>query len=305
MRTEDAGPVRLGRHLAEGGEELLFGGGDECRQEGRDAGLEKGVSGMAVAVAVGGQEVDTGESVHLQVDEPGHGDPAAVRCCQSEPGHPTAEDLDVALHESAVDEGRFDAEPHGALSSARAMLRPDWSRRSRAFSASIPARSDTMATRASPFGCCESVVDLGARSTARGGDDPPHAIVELVVRGRDVDHEVPVGLAESDHRDGRDRVEDELLRRARFEARGSCEELGPDDDGDLVVDDRAELGVRRGNHACGERTGARGGVERTEHVRRGTARADAHDGVDGAELERRDLVDAASAVVFGSGLDER
>ena len=79
MRAEDAGPVRLGRHLAEGGEELLFGGRDEGRQECGDTGLEQCLAGLAVAVGVGGEEVDTGESVHLQVDEPGHGDPVAVR----------------------------------------------------------------------------------------------------------------------------------------------------------------------------------------------------------------------------------
>ena len=41
MRAEDARPVRLSRHLAEGGEELLFGGRDEGREVGSDAGLEE------------------------------------------------------------------------------------------------------------------------------------------------------------------------------------------------------------------------------------------------------------------------
>ena len=31
MRAQNARPVRLSRHLAEGGEELLFGGSDEGR----------------------------------------------------------------------------------------------------------------------------------------------------------------------------------------------------------------------------------------------------------------------------------
>ena len=47
VRAQDAGSVRLGRDLAEGGEELLFGGGDERRQEGGDAGLEDGVGRVA------------------------------------------------------------------------------------------------------------------------------------------------------------------------------------------------------------------------------------------------------------------
>ena len=60
------------------------------------------------------------------------------------------EDLDVAGHELAVDEGRLDAEPHSASSSAAAMLRSERSRRRRAAPASTPARSETIATRASP-----------------------------------------------------------------------------------------------------------------------------------------------------------
>ena len=53
MNAEDAGPVRLGRHLAEGGEELRLGGGDEGRKVGRDAGLEQRLTRASVPVDVG------------------------------------------------------------------------------------------------------------------------------------------------------------------------------------------------------------------------------------------------------------
>ena len=174
------------------------------------------------------------------------------------------------------------------------MLPPDSSRRSRAASASIVREERDDRDASISVRGRQRVVDLCGRRTARGGDDPSHAISELLVRGHDVDHEVPVGLSEPDHRNGRDRVEDELLCCSGLEPRRSGEELGPDDDGDLVVDERAELGVWRRDDAYGEGACARGRVECAENVGRGAARADAHDGVDGAELERRDLVGAAS-----------
>src|SRR5918994_5179650 len=175
MRAEDAGYVRLGRNLAEGGEELLFGGGDEGREERRDAGLEDGVGRLAVAVGVGGGEVDTRETVDLEVDEARHGDAAPVRRRQPEAADPAAEDLDVARNELPVDDGRFDAESHSPSSSAAAMLRSERSSRCRAIDASIPARRETIATRASPSAaasasstcCCEAPLAVATMRRTR------------------------------------------------------------------------------------------------------------------------------------------
>ena len=72
------GPPHRGRHLAERVDELRFGRGDERRQVRGDAGLEQRVAGARVAVGVGAEEVDAGEAVHLQVDEAGRRDAAAV-----------------------------------------------------------------------------------------------------------------------------------------------------------------------------------------------------------------------------------
>src|SRR5918996_2458903 len=154
VHAEDAGPVRARRHLAEGGEELLLGSGDERGQIGRDAGLEQRVAGTAVAVGVGLEEVDAGEAVDLQVDEPRNGDASSVGRDEPVAGDPTVDDLDVASHEAAVDERGFDAEPHRPdleCPSARRMLCPDSSSRARASSAPTSARSETIATFASPF----------------------------------------------------------------------------------------------------------------------------------------------------------
>ena len=92
MHAQDAGPVRRGRHLAEGGEELRLGCGDERRQEGGHAGLEEGVARVAVPVRIGGEEVDSGEPVDLQVDEARNRDAVAVRRRPAEAGDTAAED---------------------------------------------------------------------------------------------------------------------------------------------------------------------------------------------------------------------
>src|ERR671918_554725 len=148
VHAENAGPVRARRHLAEGGEELLFGRCDERGEVGRDAGLEQGVTGASVAVGVGLEEVDAGEAVHLQVDESRNGDPPTVGRDEPVAGDPSVDKLDVASHEPAVDECGFDSEPH--RSSALRMLWPARSRRVRASSGPTSARSETIAIFASP-----------------------------------------------------------------------------------------------------------------------------------------------------------
>ena len=57
-----------------------------------------------------------------------------------------------------------------------------------------------------------------------------------------------------------------------------------------MVDERAELrvGRRETTHAVSA-PAARGRLERSEHVRRAAARADADDGVGGADVERVDV----------------
>ena len=96
----------------ERGEQLLLGRGDQGGEVGGHARLEQRLAGAAVAVGVGVEEVDAAEAVDLEVDEAGHGEAAPVR-----PGEPAADDpavldLDVAVDEPPVDEGRLDAEPH-------------------------------------------------------------------------------------------------------------------------------------------------------------------------------------------------
>ena len=79
VRAEDPRAASAFADLAERGDEPLLGRCDQRRQVRGDAGLEQGGAGLLVPGRVGVEEVDAAEAVHLKVDEPGRGDPAAVR----------------------------------------------------------------------------------------------------------------------------------------------------------------------------------------------------------------------------------
>ncbi len=69
-------------------------------------------------------------------------------------------------------------------------------------------------------------------------DDAGGAVGELgVFGGVDVDHEVAVGFAELDHREGGDHVEDDFGGGAGFEAGGAGEDFGAGGDGDVEIGD--------------------------------------------------------------------
>src|SRR5262249_35187941 len=138
---------------------------------GGDAGLEQGLAREQVALGVGGEEVDAGESVHLEVDEAGGRDSAAVRRGESEAGDAPSEDLDVAGNDRSVDQCALDAEPHDDVSNACAMLRPESSSRCLAVAASTPATSATIATRASP--------SASASAASMSAEDAPVAVATI------------------------------------------------------------------------------------------------------------------------------
>ena len=76
-------------------------------------------------------------------------------------------------------------------------------------------------------------------------DDPGRAVAQLLVGHADVDHQVPVGLAEPDHRQRREHVQHELLRGAGLQARRAGDELRADEHLDRVLDRGAERASRR------------------------------------------------------------
>src|SRR5205809_1125098 len=114
------------------------------------------------------------------------------------------------------------------------------------------------------------------RSTKPGAAIPG---TEFLVRRGDLDHQVAVGLAEPDHREGGDRVQDELLRGSGLQARRAGDELRADDGGQLVVADPRQLRIRDGDDACREGAGRSRRRECAGYVRRAPARADPDDGV--------------------------
>ena len=91
-----------------------------------------------------------------------------------------------------------------------------------------------------------------AARRARGAVDPADlhedslaAVRQLLVGRPQVDHQIAVGLAEADHRAGRDRVEHELGGGARLHARGARDDLRAGDRQDHDVHDVERLVRRR------------------------------------------------------------
>ena len=92
-----------------------------------------------VAVAVGAAEVDAGEPVDLEVDEPGRGEPAPAPG-QADRHDPVAVDLDVAGNAAAVHQRRRHPEPHAEHRSRAAPPARCPSRRYRASWRAITTR---------------------------------------------------------------------------------------------------------------------------------------------------------------------
>ena len=223
--------------------------GDERRQERGHAGLEQRIAGHPVAVGIRAEQVDAREAVHLQVDEP-----RRRRCrgrCRRRgrsrrrrrprPRRRPARARPSTRHAS-------NAEPHWASAfrtTPSAAVEPA----SRLVGVDAREQRDDRDLRVATGGG-ERGVDL-ARDRLRS----PGCTIRWT-RARSFSFvattstiRFAVRLAEPDHRDRRDLVEDELLRGARLEARRAGDHLGPDDDGDLVVGKRGRARSREPRRA--------------------------------------------------------
>src|SRR5690348_5875371 len=146
--AEDARAVIRLWDLAQRREQVLLRRGDERRQVRRHAALEHGVAGLAETLRVGFEQIDTPEAVHLEVDESGCRNSAAVRRGEPVCRDRAVRDLDVARNQAPLNQGRRDAQPHSRASRTFPAAR---SSRSRAESASMPASRETIATFALPW----------------------------------------------------------------------------------------------------------------------------------------------------------
>ena len=86
--------------------------GDEGRLEGDHAGAREGVGGAPVARHVGGEEVDPGDAVDVQVHEARHGDAAGAGRPHAHLGDGAVLDRHVALDELAAHERGPNPESH-------------------------------------------------------------------------------------------------------------------------------------------------------------------------------------------------
>ena len=260
--------------------------------------LEQRLARAAVAGCVGAREVDAAEAVHLQVDEARDRDPAAAAAVHADRRDPSVRDLDVAAQEHAVDDRRLDAEPHASAPSARRIEPPASPSRWRAASIGDPVSRERIATFASPSAADERRVGFRVGDVGRELDHAARACPQLRVAGDDVDHQVPERPAEPDHRDGRDRVQDELLRRPGLHPRRARDHLGPGDRDDLVVGQTAELGVAGAHDGDRQRAGFGRRARGAERVGRAAARRERDDRVGRADLSGGDVLGALQAVVL-------
>ena len=111
MRTEDARRRAVLRHLAQRRRQLVLRRGDEGRLVRGHAALAQCRARAAIAVRVGGEEVNAREAVHLQVDEAGGRDTRSGSSVQPDGRDPSVHDLDVPGQKLPVDERCLDAQP--------------------------------------------------------------------------------------------------------------------------------------------------------------------------------------------------
>ena len=219
------------------------------------------------------------------------------RAAQPHGGDASVVDGDVSGDEAALDERGFDSQPHDSS----AFRTTPCARASRSRAA---VRVDAREERDDrdlgvAAGAPERLVDAIVRLPGGEPDDPADATAELLVRRDDVDHQVAERLPDPDHRDGRDRVQDELLGGAGLEPRRPGDELAADDDRHVVVGEPRELGARHAYDRDGQRSRTARLLERAHDVRVAPARADPDDHVSVADGELPQLSGARLRVVLG------
>ena len=263
VRAEDVRALRVVRDLRQRGDELFLGGRDERRQVRRDARLQERLAGDPVAGGVRVEEIDASEAIHLKIDETGRGHTLAVGGRKPDAPDMAFDDLDVPRHELTPDQSCFDAESH---ESRAARIRPSAaSSRERAVSASTSASSDTMATLASPPALSR------AASTSSGGAPVASSTIRRT-RARSLSFVartstmrfpkvLPVQTIDTV----------EIVLRTSFCAVPDFSRVEPaktraHDDGDLVVDERGERRVGRGDHSSCERAGRRSRLDGTDDI---------------------------------------
>jgi hypothetical protein len=144
-----------------------------------------------------------------------------------------------------------------------------------------------------------SPLDVVVRRPGRLRDGAARPGAELLVARDDVDHQVPERPAESDHRDRRDRVQHQLLRRPRLHPGRARDHLGADDDRDPVLRERAQQRVGRAGDGDRQRAAVARCLQARDDVGRPPARREPDDRVRRGDTGRRDVGRTGLGVVLG------
>jgi len=122
----------------------------------------------------------------------------------------------------------------------------------------------------------------GVAVAAGGGDENAVGTVdELVVGGRDVDHQVAVDGAGANHDAGGEHVEDKLGGGAGLHAGGAGDGFGTGDGSDGEIGDFGDGRAGDAGESDGERSDGAGVEERAEDIGGASAGGDADEGVGG------------------------
>lgn len=135
--------------------------------------------------------------------------------------------------------------------------------------------------RSFDFAITEDEMRFGFRFGQRSdcSDDAAGTVDELVVRGAEIDHQVAVGLAETDHCAGGEHVEHHFRRCARFETRRTAHHFGADDGVDRHVGDDRKVRIAIATEANRSRAHLLRILQSADDVRRPAAAGDADNDV--------------------------
>ena len=150
------------------------------------------------------------------------------------------------------------------------------------------------------FGLTQSVFYSRQFLSAGFDENAAGAILKFRIRPGQVDHEVIVGMTETNHRCCGEHVEDHFLRGPGLEARGTGQDFGADvwSDGDFCSANKG--GIAIGGYTDGEGAFLFGVGDGRENVRSGAAGSEADEGVLFGEVDFSQIAPGLRTIVFSA-----
>ena len=283
VRAEDPRAAAALADLAERGDEPLLGGCDQRRQVRGDAGLEQ----RRARALVAGRRRCRGSRRRRSRSPGGRRSRARRSRGRSARESPYAATRPSTTSTSpGTSRPPTSAAPRRRAASARARRCP------RAASRSQPSRLRPPSASASAASLARRPRPPARRPSAAGP-------ASLSFSGATPTIRFPCVRPSADHRDRRDHVQDELLRRPAFSRVEPDDHLGADGDAHLAVGERGELGPLDADDAARQRAARARCLERADDPGRAAARTDSDDRVRLGDAGARPRAAPPAAIVLG------